>query len=280
MEQNTHDEVVIRELIGWGFDENEHRPSLEAQSDAIDFARSKIGSRKHFTTVDPIVKETPASVTDLMAEQLLRPELHTEMQGLNWRTGIVDLRHLLAFQRRLIFDPEHPHPVVPAPNAWPALTALAFGPPISPTYTTVTVSPQEIWLQTTNPNLQLRQAAIDSTPPIALHGGSPFFEVAEYRGRWFLRDGYHRAHMLLCANIFYLPAVIIHARTLVELGPIGHWFFSEEILFGPTPPRITDFLDDQLTIEYTRRRMLKTIRVTIEESFAPVAPILSAGDSL
>jgi len=119
-----------------------------------------------------------------------------------------------------------------------------------------------------------------SITPISLHGGSPFFEVAEYRGRWFLRDGYHRAYTLLRANVFHLPAVIIYARTLAELGPIGQWFFAEEVLFGPTPPRIIDFLDDQLTIEYTRRRMLKTIRVTMEESFAPATPILSAGDLL
>jgi hypothetical protein len=42
------------------------------------------------------------------------------------------------------------------------------------------------------------------------------------------------------------------------------------MLFGERPPLVRDFLDDELTIEYTRSRMLKTIRITVDESFAPV----------
>jgi len=151
MEQNAHSEVVVRELIGWGFDENEYRPSLDAQSQTIAFARSKINARERFATVDPTVTEVPASVTDLMAEQLLRTDLHAEMQDLDWETGIVDIRHLLAFQRRLISDPKHPNSAAPLPNDWPALAALAFGPPVSVAYTTHAINSQEIWLQSTNP---------------------------------------------------------------------------------------------------------------------------------
>ncbi len=100
---------------------------------------------------------------------------------------------------------------------------------------------------------------------VAVH----FFEVADFGGRWFLRDGYHRAYRLLRAGIVHFPSIIIRARTLAELGPVQPWFFSEETLFNPTPPRVIDFLDDDLTIEYTRPRLLKTLRVTIEESIEP-----------
>ena len=116
----------------------------------------------------------------------------------------------------------------------------------------------------------------DASSPIAIHAGSPFFEVAQYRERWFLRDGYHRAYSLLRAGVFRLPAVIVQARTLEELGATRPWFFPEEVLFSPTPPRVTDFLDDELVLEYDRIPLIKTLRVTVEEAFVPA---VSSGEN-
>jgi hypothetical protein len=200
------------------------------------------------------------------------------MHGLDWSAGVVDLRCLLAFQRRLIFDEHFPQPEAPAPDDWRALVALAFGPPIPISYRTVASSASEILLHLENPNLQICPCKEGTTTLLQVHGGSPFFEVAEYRGRWFLRDGYHRAYHLLRANIVQFPAVIIRARTLAELGPVQPWFFSEEVLFSSYPPRLIDFLDDNLIIEYSRPRLLKTLRVTIEESFEPAQPATSSGE--
>ena len=87
-----------------------------------------------------------------------------------------------------------------------------------------------------------------------VHAGSPFFEVALYRDRWFLRDGYHRAYALLKAGIFKLPAVIVQARTRAELGAVQPWFFSEETLLFvlSTARHLADFLNDALTLDYDR----------------------------
>lgn len=264
---STH--VSVRELIGWDLDENEFRPASAIIGSEIEAACALVASRPCFQTTHPIAEETPACVTALLKEQLLREDLHREMDGLDWSFGVVDLRHLLAFQRRLIFDSEYPRPDAPAFDTWPALTALAFGPPVSTAVTTLSSTSASLVFQSANPNMQLRPAAIGARGPVQFHGGSPFFEVGEYRGRWFLRDGYHRAERLLRGGITRIPAVVVRARTLAELGPVGPWFFSEEILFGPHPPHVSDFLDDQLIQRYVRPRMLKTLRVTIEESFGP-----------
>jgi hypothetical protein len=74
-----------------------------------------------------------------------------------------------------------------------------------------------------------------------------------------------------------VPAVIVEAKTLEGLGATQPWFFSEEILFSSTPPRVLDFLDDALVIEYKRPQLIKTLRITIEESFVPAA---SSGELL
>jgi hypothetical protein len=74
---------------------------------------------------------------------------------------------------------------------------------------------------------------------------------------------------LLRTGIARVPAVIIHAKTLAELGPVQPWFFSEEILFSVRPPLVTDFLNDALTMTYTRPKLLKRLRVTMEETVEP-----------
>ncbi len=105
--------------------------------------------------------------------------------------------------------------------------------------------------------------------PLSLYGGSPFFEVAGFRGRWFLRDGYHRAYHLLQAGVDCVPAVVIYARSMEELGATAPWFFNEEQLFSDRPPQVTDFLDDTMILHYERTALRKVIRIRIEESLEP-----------
>ena len=270
MGSNLSTDVRVLELIGWDLDENEDRPEHARQTSRIDSAQAIVASRPCFKTTSPLVHEIPTLLATLLEAQILRDDLHREMEGLEWSAGLVDLRHLLAFQRRLIFDPEYPPPATPASCSWPDLTELAFGPPLSTSaVTTLTSTPGELVLQSPNPNMRLRQATTTASMPFELHGGSPFFEVAEYQGRWFLRDGYHRAAHLLRGGIVHVPAVIIRASSLLELGAIGPWFFQEQVLFSAHPPYVSDFLLEPLTQQYTRPRTLKTLRVTIEESFGP-----------
>jgi hypothetical protein len=270
--------VRVREFVAWGFDQNDYRPSLNSLAPAVERGCCAVARREPYVQADPVCNNLPAPVTDLIARQVQRSDLQAEMQGLEWSVGVVDLRCLLAFQRRLIFDAHFPQAEVPAADDWPSLVALAFGPPISIAYTMVVSSASEIQFQSESPNFQVRLCKENTNTPLQIYGGSPFFEVAEYRGRWFLRDGYHRAFHLLSANIVHFPAVIIRAKTLAELGPIQPWFFSEDTLFSPQPPRLPDFLDDDLTVEYSRPRLLKTLRVTIEESVEPAQPAINLGE--
>jgi hypothetical protein len=272
------DQVCVRELVAWGLDENIFRPRIDGLSMKITLAYDEVARREDFVWNDPVVHDVQASVTDLLGAQLQRDDLHDEMTGLDWTTGVVDFRQLLAFQRRLIFDERRPQEDVPNGDDWPALVGFAFGPPAPIAYRTLASNASELLLQSENPSLQFRASAEAGHSPFVLHGGSPFFEVAEFRGRWFLRDGYHRAYRLLRAGIVNFPAVIIRARTIAELGPVQPWFFNEEILFDSQPPRVIDFLDDNLVIEYNRPRLFKTLRVTMEESVEPALFTSNSGE--
>jgi hypothetical protein len=187
------------------------------------------------------------------------------MAGLDWFLGVVDLRLLLAFQRRIALDLEAQGDSVPGVDDWVGLMDLCFGKQ-RPVVCDAVRSDASVVFRSVNPNLHFRFTD-DGSHPIAIHSGSPFFEVAQYCDRWFLRDGYHRAFLCLQARVFHLPAVIVRARTLEELGAVHPWFFPEEVLFSTAPPRVIDFLDDALVIEYHRSPLIKALRITVEETY-------------
>ena len=136
-----------------------------------------------------------------------------------------------------------------------------------------------VTLQSSNPNLHLR-ATQDPASPLAVNTGGTFLEVALYKGRPFLRDGYHRAYRLLRAGVFLVPAVIVRARTLQELGSGKPWFFSEPVLLSTHPPMLCDFLNDALTVIYTRPPFIKTFRITMEENLLPVPSTVTTGEQI
>jgi hypothetical protein len=260
--------VRLRELAAWGFDHYEFRPVLPAAPNAT--------SPQDWPVRRAIMQ--PADVVLAMNNKYLkaafstladRADLAVEMDGLDWSLGVVDLRLLIAFQRRLFFPLEVEPVCIPAATDWPALIRLCFG-QATPASCTMLRDPasQSITLQSSNPNLQVRFTT-DISTPVVIHSGSPFFEVACYRGRWFLRDGYHRAYALLRAGITSVPAVIVQAKTLQELGADQPWFFSEHVLFSDHPPMVTDFLGDDIVLQYERPALIKTIRITAQESLTP-----------
>ena len=261
--------VRIRELAGWTFDDDEYRPASYDRS-KHDGAQQIVSRRAPFSSSSVLLEDETAAVQDLLARHLSRPDLLAEMTGLTWSPGVIDLRGLIAFQRRIAFSSSRPPSLTPHPDDWPALATVSFGASKTPEYEVVRKPDSNtIVLRSCNPNLSLRLVD-DLSSPVSVYAGSPFFEVAQYRDRWFLRDGYHRAYDLLRGNIFRVPAVIVYARTLEELGATQPWFFNEETLFSATPPRVIDFLDDALTLEYNRPLLIKTVSVTIEESLAPL----------
>jgi hypothetical protein len=256
----------IRELIGWDLDAYKYRPATYNGDQCAD-ARRRVTRRAFFDTANAMIAREADKFREAFSVQAARLDLQAEMAGLDWSLGVVDLRLLLAFQRRLCFNASAGSVVDPAQIE--DLVTLAFGPAKTVRFDLVRAETnRNLVLESRDPNLHFRFSAEGSTPVI-VHAGSPFFEVGHYRGRWFLRDGYHRAYALLRAGVFVLPAVIVQARTLEELGANQPWFFPESILLSDSPPLVTDFLDDALTIEYERPPLIKTLRIVIEETFAP-----------
>ena len=284
--------VLVRELLAWNLDEYPYRDEAIAGDTVqlakkMEYARANLVRRAPYEPRIALLNEKTRQLHKMLAPQAHRADLEQEYKGLDWSIGIVDLRCLLAFQRRLVFDPALPTPVKPQQEDWSALHSLCFAPPRSTEYRVTAQMHSDkgldITLQSANPDLHLHLAepvARNAVSSLVLYGGSPFFEVAEYRGRWFLRDGYHRAYYLLQAGIHSMVAIIIRARTIDELGATQPWFFCEDLLFSDCPPQVTDFLDDSLVVNYNRPRLTKTIRIQIEECLQPSSSVELTSDEL
>lgn len=260
--------VHIRELAGWGFDRYEYRPETPAQCETSQ-AVNVTARTSSFDQSSVLLTAETERLREMFNAYTNRPDLLSEMSGLSWSFGVVDLRPLIAFQRRLAFGTGVAQPSVPTAGDWPALFALSFGSP-KPVECEIIHdhSTRTLIVQSANPNLHLR-VTDDPAHPLTVHAGGTFFEVARFRNRWFLRDGYHRAYALLRAQVFEVPAVIVEATTIEELGANQPWFFSEEILFSNTPPYVADFLNEDLILEYDRPALIKTLRIKMEETHTP-----------
>jgi hypothetical protein len=260
--------VRIRELAGWGFDRYEYRPET-LTLDKISQAVNVTTRYSSFGQASVVMTAETERLQEMFTPHANRPDLLSEMSGLSWSLGVVDLRSLIAFQRRLAFNSEIARPPTPSARDWPALLALSFASP-KPVECEILHDrlAETLILRSANPNLHFR-VTNDPMHPVAVHAGGPFFEVARFRNRWFLRDGYHRAYALLKAQVFEVPAVIVEATTIEELGANQTWFFSEDILFSNAPPYVVDFLNDDLVLEYDRPALIKTLRIKMEEALTP-----------
>lgn len=281
----NHAKVDVHELIAWGLDEYPYRSSAiglrqEEFARQLERAQQRLAERECYTSCCVLLAEETNRIGHLLTANAQRVDLLEEFEKFDWTLGVVDLRRLLAVQRRLIFSPTQHISPVPQQDDWSELISLAMGPRRGIGHRIVcnnnAIDSLDISLHSSNPDLQLRlspNAGTSDHLPLSLYGGSPFFEVAELRGRWFLRDGYHRAYRLLQAGVHRMPAVVIKTRTLEELGATEPWFFSERQLFSDRPPLVVDFLDESMVLRYERTALRKVIRIRLEESLEPVDEI-------
>ena len=78
--------------------------------------------------------------------------------------------------------------------------------------------------------------------------GLSYVQVAGFNGRYFLRDGYHRAYGLLAAGIYYAPALVQDFAAFEEVQmPIG--LLPPPTYLGSRPPLLTDYLDNDVATD-------------------------------
>jgi hypothetical protein len=239
--------------------------------------QAKLLARDHYVPEVALVEDHGFDIATLSAI----PHLPAQTGTLDWSVRVIDLTKIIAFQKAIKIDglDERVRPVV---EGLQSLDDYCIPSTLSETEQMIMPDNDGMGftLSSLNPNLRILggnvtrtnvQSATDVAPvpmlalSFLVSMGSSFIQVAHYRDRYFLRDGYHRAVSLLSVGFTTIPVIFIEARTFDEVGADPQTMFGYETLFGDNPPLLTDFLNDTVSAEVLQPAIRKIVRVTGEQ---------------
>jgi len=280
--------VRCRTLIGW-MSEQEAVTALLGRSPGPgdDVAEPHKVARAHRDAVGRrppfIVRQSVVDRNEpVLAEIGARPELMAELGATAWRPALVDLRNVIAFQKAINLEGQAERVGTVAADDMRALADVCVPPTQgSPPAGAITDGDGKgFTVSSVNPNLRIVGAHVadaslargGTLPPVRVQALTLFASMTgsnltavSYKGRTFLRDGYHRATGLLRRGIFIVPCVHVEARSFEEVVPPGGSFLGYEMLFGDRPPVIADFWDDSVAAEVEQIQLRKVIRIRGDE---------------
>ena len=253
--------------------------AISALQQRVELARSSLAKRSNRPFVPAVVTYEDPGLESVRS----RNDIGQSFPGLNWRPALVDLRNVLSFQKLINVDglderldgAASPNELLELclPSEQPMLPLGAFGDTDGKGFT----------ISSHNPNLriaggQISEAQVAPNPAaptvrmhavtLFVHMGTSYLQVATYKGRSFLRDGYHRAAGLIKRGIYVVPCIHIDAATFEQVGLVPG-ALSYEVLYGDQPPLIADFWDPLVSADSLQPAVRKVIRIKGEEFVVP-----------
>ena len=251
-----------RLLIGW-FDDTQATfflsgqrtgvPLTDKQRGRLNAARAAVAARP--VRQDPIdaIRDTPAVLQNHIAALQGLPAAQPYFAE-GWRVVLADLRQLRTVQ--LSVYPDRAQATVPAMDSNDIAALAAVSLPLAAQQPAQANFDQanKIWVMS-SPNLNLQvigawSQAVEVAPGnvasaygFVVAAMPSFVQVAKYRGRLVLRDGYHRAYGFLQHGIPIVPAFYREFGDDEPLGfPVG--LFAPNIYLGERPPLLPDYTAD------------------------------------
>lgn len=152
----------------------------------------------------------------------------------------VDLRELVALQAWVEprFDPvpkdEDSLLELALPRTWDVPAEVSLIPPTGP-----------IQILSSNPAMQGLAVELDPTSGKVMLSAPKHInlvQVVQFNGRYYLRNGYHRATDALRSGLNELPAIVIDAFTPDQVAVPGHGTFNFGYMLNQSrPPLVRDF---------------------------------------
>jgi hypothetical protein len=215
-------------------------------------ARAAVAVRAATVDQTNVITEAPTSLTE--HREALRSNVASApyfQEG--WDVAMADLSRICAIQRHVLTDDATQRvaevdgldltsiAAVALPLAQPRRLAAAFNPE------------KQSWIfSSANPNLRIAgQFHGEVQPGVHAFGfvisvSASFIQVARYRDRYLLRDGYHRAYGFLARGIERVPVFVREYETFAEMGlPSG--LSPQDTYLGERPPLVADYLDDAVS---------------------------------
>lgn len=251
-----------RALVGWMSQEEAAQwlagPGqvvMEAHHDTVRRARETV-SKRHFHQ-GVVLGALPPQLGPHVEALRVNPASAMFFQE-GWDVAIADLSSVCAIQRHVLTGDAMERVAavdaadmvaiasVTLPQAEPRQLAAAFDPV------------KQSWVfSSANPNLRIAGQFHAEVQP-GFHGfgfvvslSTSFLQVARYRDRYLLRDGYHRAYGFLARGVSHLPVFVREFETFEAMGLPQAGLSPHDSFLGATPPTLSDYLDDTVSAAVT-----------------------------
>lgn len=251
---------------------------LAEVSQKVAACKAALAARPAFSPTSPVVDAGDDPTLQVIKA---RPDICATFANFSWYPAMVDLREVLAFQKAISVEGLEAR-LASAHSGREQLLDLCLptDQPIPPSAVTGELGGKGFTVSSLNPNLRIAGSQVGvaevnrgpDLPPAHMQAlmflvsmGTSYLQVAHYKDRYFIRDGYHRAAGLLREHIDIVPCILIEARNFDEVTGPPQGFLSFEILFGDHPPRLADFWDDEIAHTVLRPATRKVIRVRGDE---------------
>jgi len=273
-------------LLGAFFQEHEvrqlltqrgvHTPQeVEERMDRWKVARRQLEDAVPWADAERVeALEAPPELSARVDELSQSEELRTTVENIPYRVAVVSLGQLLAFQ----FTVDRPYSATFQVPASPTALNLAdiTLPTTRPKFPLrVAGDGAGVTLSAPGPNLRIAAIGVQTSDggplrfTVDLTFGSPFVQVAEFEGRMFLRNGYHRVVGLLAQGVSHAPVIVLQCADYTQTGAGGPGFFARHVLMGDKPPLLRHYLSP-FAIEFNAADLHKTIRLRPDEFLVPV----------
>jgi hypothetical protein len=225
----------------------------------------------------PALRELPSEVFPELAVIEAAPVFQENFGGREYQFKLVEIDRLVAFQQFV----DSQFSVEAANGALGNGTMLEkvrfclprdFSTPLS-------IVPEQNGLNilSLSRNINVRGIEVQQQPDqplkvaFVVSARANWVQVAEFEGRYFLKNGYHRTWVLRHLGDEYVPAIVTKATSVEEVGA-GPGFFPPALILSDRAPMFEYFFNDALAPQLALKSTMKVIRLSAQESVLPRLP--------
>lgn len=219
----------------------------------LTLARNSVQSRGINIDQSNLFDDIPKELNDYL-DKFKSIEAAKAYLNEGWEVRIADLRKVCALQPVVFWD--HATERTSSANISNIVSIAEVTLPLSNTIDLpLQFDPaRNTWIITSrNPNLKIVghfSTQMQGLPScgFAFTISPSFVQVVSYRGRFLLRDGYHRSLGLLTRGVSKVPVLYKEFSEYDDLG-LGQGMLTPEAYLGKYPPLLSDYILDDVSTE-------------------------------
>jgi hypothetical protein len=228
-------------------------PVGDEHREAVKRAKAAVAARATGADPDGAITPMPAELAAHRDALIANPASKPYFDE-GWDVAVVDLRRVCAIQRHVLSDDATAR-VADVPSADLAEIAAVALPLADKKQLAAAFDGQkQAWVfSSANPNLRIMGHVHAEVQP-GMHAfgfvvtiATSFLQVARYKNRLLLRDGYHRAYGFLARGITHVPVFTRDYDSFDEMRLPAVGLSPQDTYLGERPPMLPDYMDNSVS---------------------------------